>query len=343
MLKATVKNKFTVMLTAAGLLLSGAALAHNHGSSDSDYDDKRVKLEIEEWDVPYEGPRSRDPWVGGEDLIWFVGQRTHYVGALQPSTGEFRKFDLEDGAGPHTVISNDSDVWYAGNRMAHLGHIDANTGEITKYAPPGDGRRDVHTMDFDSHGNIWFTEQGGNRIGYFNVDTHEFTMYDVPTERSRPYGIVVHNDQPWAVLFGTNKLATVKDGELHEIELPRDEIRPRRLAVSDEGHVWYGDYAAGYVGRYNPETGDIDEWQAPSAGDSRPYAVAMDGEGRFWIVETGVQPNLFVAFDPETESFTDSFEVPSGGGTVRHMVYDDATNTIWFGTDMNTIGRAVIH
>ena len=30
-----------------------------------------VELEIEEWDVPFDGARSRDPWVGGDDLIWF--------------------------------------------------------------------------------------------------------------------------------------------------------------------------------------------------------------------------------------------------------------------------------
>ena len=32
----------------------------------------------------------------------------------------------------------------------------------------------------------------------------------------------------------------------------------------------------------------------------------------------------------------------SGGGTVRHMVYHSATRTIWFGTDTNQLGKAVI-
>jgi virginiamycin B lyase len=34
--------------------------------------------------------------------------------------------------------------------------------------------------------------------------------------------------------------------------------------------------------------------------------------------------------------------VPSGGGTVRHMVFDKSTRAIWFGTDNNTIGRALV-
>ncbi|RUO35974.1 lyase [Aliidiomarina shirensis] len=333
------KKSWLVAGLLAMPLFFSAAVADHHGSKEASSD---VKLTIEEWEVPYEGPRSRDPWVGGEDLIWFVGQRTHYVGQLIPSTGEFNKFDLDDGAGPHTVISDHRGAWYAGNRAAHIGLVDPESGDITKFTPPGDGPRDVHTMDWDSHGNIWFTEQGGNRIGYFDTAAESFTMYEVTTPRARPYGIVVHNDEPWVVMLGTNQIATVRDGELIEIDLPREETRTRRLAVADNGHVWFGDYAGGYIGRFDPVTAEVSEWQLPAGADSRPYAVAMDAEQRFWVVETGVQPNRFVGFDTETETWTSLFDVPSGGGTVRHMVYDAESNSIWFGTDENTIGQASI-
>lgn len=59
-------------------------------------------------------------------------------------------------------------------------------------------------------------------------------------------------------------------------------------------------------------------------------------------METGPQPNRLVVFDPRTERFTMKREVPSAGGTVRHMFYDAATRTVWFGTDANTIGRASV-
>ncbi|RUO20698.1 lyase [Aliidiomarina haloalkalitolerans] len=319
---------------AAGLVTLPVVADHHSANT--------VKLDIEEWEVPYEGPRSRDPWVGGPDQIWFVGQRTHYVGMLTPSTGEFKKYDLDDGAGPHTVISDHRGAWYAGNRASHLGFLDPETGEISKYYPPGDGPRDVHTMDWDSLGNIWFTEQGGNRIGYFDTESEQFTMYEVTTPRARPYGIIVVNDQPWAVTLGTNQLLTVIDNELVEIDLPREVTRSRRLAADSVGNIWFADYAAGYIGQYNPVTGEVAEWQAPSLDRSRPYAVAMDSDDRFWIVETGVQPNLFVAFDTRNQTWSEQFSVPSGAGTVRHMVYDEDSNSIWFGTDMNTIGQARI-
>jgi virginiamycin B lyase len=133
----------------------------------------------------------------------------------------------------------------------------------------------------------------------------------------------------------------VRDGEIHEIELPRAEARPRRIAVAG-GAVWYVDYAGGYLGRYDPDSGEIDEWAAPAGSQARPYAMAADDAGRLWFVETGIQPNRFVGFDPDMETFTEPVEIASGGGTVRHMVFDPETRTIWFGTDTNTIGRAAL-
>lgn len=301
-------------------------------------------VEITEWPVPWENSRPRDPWVGGPEKIWFVGQRADYVATLNPKTGAFQRFELESGAGPHTVIADERGAWYAGNRAQHIGLIDAQSGDMEKIALPGDGRRDAHTMDFTSTGDIWFTVQGGNQIGFLRTDARDITLYDVSQSGSRPYGLVVGaDDRPWVTLFGTNRLATVEDGEVEEIELPRADARPRRIAITDDGMVWYVDYAGGYLGRYDPEAGAIEEWRAPAGDSSRPYAMTSDAQGRLWFVETGVQPNRFVGFDPKTESFTEAVEVQSGGGTVRHMVFDGDANAIWFGTDTNTIGRASLN
>jgi len=55
-----------------------------------------------------------------------------------------------------------------------------------------------------------------------------------------------------------------------------------------------------------------------------------------------VQPVQFVGFDPKTETMFSVTKIPSGGGSIRHMVFDPKTRVIWFGTDANTIGRAHI-
>lgn len=315
------------------------------------------EAEIREWEVPFEASRPRDPYVGPEGKIWFVGQRSHYVARLDPETGEFRKWDLEPGTGPHNLIVDDGGVvWYAGNRAGHIGRLDPATGEITKYPMPGCGEgdpervrelpdcraRDPHTMVFDGRGRIWFTAQGANVIGRFDPATGEVELAEVPTPRARPYGIVVDPDgRPWIAMVGTYKLATVDPAsfELEEIDLPREDANPRRIGLASDGGVWYVDYSQGYLGRYDPVTEEIREWRAPSATEARPYAMTVDDRDRPWFVETGPEPNRFVGFDPATEEFFDITPVPSGGGTVRHMVFHGSTRTIWFGADTNTIGR----
>ena len=104
--------------------------------------------------------------------------------------------------------------------------------------------------------------------------------------------------------------------------------------------VWYVDYARGYLGRLDPKTDEVTEWANPGGSQSRPYAMASDDRDRLWFFETNPGVNRLVGFDPEREVFFSITELESGGGTVRHMVFDSESQQIWFGTDTNTIGRA---
>lgn len=301
---------------------------------------------ITEWEVPWAETRPRDPFMGHDGRVWFVGQRADYVAVLDPSSGEFERIDLNEGAGPHTVIVDaEGTPWYAGNRDMHIGRIDPASGEITRFEMPDERVRDPHTMAFDENGHLWFTAQGGNHLGRMNVETGEVDVMPISVERARPYGIVIaHDGTPWSVLFGTNRLASVDPAtlEVTEHELPRADTRPRRLATTSDGAVWYVDYAAGYLGRFDPASGDVREWPSPAGAESRPYAMTVDERDRVWFFESGPDPNTLVGFDPATETWIDGGSPGSGGGTVRHMVYDAETRAIWFGTDTNTIGRAVI-
>lgn len=305
-----------------------------------------TEVDLREWEVPWENTRPRDPDVAPDGSVWFVGQRGDYLARLDPETGEFDKHDLEPGTGPHNlIVDEEGRVWYAGNRAAHIGRLDPETGEITRYDMPDPEARDPHTLVFDGRGKIWFTVQGGNFVGRLVMESGEVRLWPVPTERARPYGIVTTPaGRPWFTEFGSYKLGTVEPetGELREVELPRKDARPRRLALTSDGVVWSVDYARGYLTRYDPESGEIREWPVPGGREARPYGMESDGEDRLWFVETGLDPNRFVGFDPETEEFFSITEIGSGGGTVRHMDYHQPTGTIWFGADTNTVGRAAL-
>ena len=307
---------------------------------------------LQEWLVPYEESRPRDPAVAPDGRVWFVGQRTGYLAVLDPETGEFHKYDTE-GTRPHNlIIDPDGIVWYAGNAgpdARHIGKLDPETGEVTKFEMPDERASDPHTLIWDSQGDIWFTVQGGNFIGKLWTETGEVRFVEsmqVAASRrgssSRPYGIVVDsNDRPWIALFNTNHIGTVNPEtfEFESYELPENAL-PRRIGITSDDVLWYGDWTRGTLGRLDPTTGEVTEYPLPAGEQSRPYGMVVDDSDRIWVVETGIQPNNFVGFDPQTGEFFSQTEVESGGGTIRHMYFDPETNSVWFGADTNTVGVA---
>ncbi|HEY7408833.1 MAG TPA: hypothetical protein VH638_11260 [Gemmatimonadaceae bacterium] len=304
-------------------------------------------VEIREWDVPWADSRPRDPYVDAQGRVWFVGQTADYVAMLDPKTGQFSKYDLEKGAGPHNLIVDKSGiVWYAGNRAAHIGRLDPATKAIRKIAMPDAGARDPHTLVFDSKGDIWFTVQGGGYVGKLAVADGSVKLVKIPGSGTRPYGIIVDpQGRPWFNEFGTNKIGTIDPATmtLREYDLPEAGARGRRIERTSDGALWYVDYARGFLGRLDPASGKVEEWAAPSAARSRPYAMVVDERDRIWYVETGVAPNQLVGFDTKTKKVVSTTPIPSNGATrntVRHMIYHAPTNSIWFGTDAGTIGRA---
>lgn len=326
-------------LFALGLL---AALATGPADASPASDAPRLRA----WDVPWPTTRPRDPSVAPDGRVWFVGQTGNYLAVFDPDTERFERFELPPDTRPHTVVvDGEGRPWVAGN----------GNGTILRYGPDGRlqetyqvpaepalERRDPHTFAPDGRGRIWFTLQRGNAIGLLDTASGAMRLLPVATPNALPYGIVAAADgRPWAVLLGSNRLATVDPAtlELTEVELPRADARPRRLGMGSDGRVWYVDFMQGYLGAYDPARRAFREWKAPSA-ESGPYAMAVDAKDRIWFVETFPQPNLLQGFDPAQDGIAWTVEVPHGGKTVRHMVFDPARNALWFGTDTNHLVRA---
>jgi len=304
-----------------------------------------AQVPIKEWPVPYANSRPRDPYVDGQKRVWFVGQVGNYIAYLDPANGKFKRYEIEDGALPHNLIVDKKDmVWYAGNGNGHIGKLDPASGKITRYPLP-DEVRDPHTLIADDKDNIWFTAQQSNYVGRLNTKTGNVDVARVPSPNARPYGIEVDSKgRPWFNEFGNEKLATIDPATLKitEYSMPNERSRGRRIAITSDDKIWYVDYTRGYLGRFDPGSKQFKEWALPGGTGALPYAMSLDDKDRLWVVETGSQPNRFVGFDPKTEKFFGITPVPSGGGTIRHMMFDEKTGQIWFGTDNNTIGRAEV-
>jgi len=319
--------------------------------------------QVDVWLVPWKNSRPRDPWVAADGKVWFCGQTGDYLARFDPlraarepgSAAAFELFPLDQGTGPHNLILDAAGmVWYAGNRAAHIGRIDPalfgksglGVGHTVKFAMPDPAATDPHTLVEDGKGGIWFTLQQSNKVGHLDKASGKVRLVDVPTPRSRPYGIWLDRaGHPWLNLLGTNALATVdpKSLALREVTLPRAEARTRRIEVGPDGAVWAVDYGGGFLIRFDPaREGNADafkEWALPGGAGSRPYGMAFDDRGRIWIAQSGDQPNTMVAFDSRTGNFGAPFVIPEAHGAIRHMVFDAKRRELWFGTDTDRLVR----
>ena len=120
--------------------------------------------------------------------------------------------------------------------------------------------------------------------------------------------------------FNSGELATVDPITLKVTEyvLPDPKTRIRRMGVTSDDMIWFGDWSNGKLTRFNPKTQEVKTWDGPSGPMSQPYGMAVIDDV-IWYVESNTRPNTLVRFDTKTEKFQ-SWEIPGGGGIVRHMM-----------------------
>lgn len=310
-----------------------------------------------EWEVPnlsgmqprnpgIHPDRPRDPYVAPDGSVFFVGQAGNYIARLDTKTGDFKKYEVDPGTNPHNLIVNaKGEVWYSGNRNGMIGMLDPNTGKITRYPLPDSTVRDPHTMVFDKDGNIWFTAQQTQAVGHLDVKTGKYRTVKFPS-RVGPYGIVLDSKgTPWFNMFATDKIARIDPAtmEVKTFTLPNERARGRRIAITSDDIIWYGDYTRGMLGRFDPKTEKFEEYPMPGGPLSQPYGMATDDKDRIWVSENTSTGTRLIGYDPKTKQFFGATQVgKSSVNTIRHMYFDKKTGLLWYGTDQGTVGRAEV-
>ena len=303
-------------------------------------------LEPKEWAVPYGAQtRPRDPYADAQGRVWFVGQQGNYVAYIDSKTQQFRRYDIDPGTNPHNLVVEKGKVWFTGNRNGRLVRLDPATGKLTTFMIPDSTVRDPHTMIFDPRSGVaWFSAQNAGVVGRFDPASGTFRLWKTGAG-TRPYGVVLDSKgKPWFDLFGTNKLASIdpRTLELTEHVLPAANAHPRRIAVTSDDQIYWGDYTRGYLGHLDPRTGRMEEFPLPAGTASLPYAMATDDRDIVWVAQNGQtnKPATLVAWDPRVRKFVAEIPVGQPGpNTIRHMTFDRATRKIWFGTDQGSIGK----
>lgn len=307
--------------------------------------DGPAKVNIRLWDVPTQGSRPHDPIATKDGAIWWTGQLSNKLGRVDPKTNAIVEYTLKSQhTGPHGLAEDkDGNIWFTGNHTALIGKLDPKTGITTEYKMPDPKAKDPHTINIDQNGIVWFTVQQGNMIGRLDPKSGEVKLVTSPTERSRPYGLMINGKGvPWLVEFGVPKMASIdpQTMAIKEYTLPNAASRPRRLAFEGDDIIWYTDFPRGMLGRFDTKTGAVKEWPSPSGPKSEPYGIVFT-KGAVWYSEAAAKPNTIVRFDPQTEKFQ-SWPIPGGGDIVRNMDVTPDGNPVTANSLTNQVGLVEI-
>ena len=120
-------------------------------------------IEIQEWQVPTLGQRSRDPVEAPDGSIWWTGMWASLAGRLDPETGKMEEFQLPKSARPHSIVPDKMGfIWYLGNGNGTVGRLDPGSGTIEVFPTTS---RDPHTGVFHPNGKLYFTAQHSGMLG----------------------------------------------------------------------------------------------------------------------------------------------------------------------------------
>jgi virginiamycin B lyase len=172
-----------------------------------------------------------------------------------------------------------------------------------------------------------------------------YVEYDMPGPNRMPFSAAPDKDgKIWIPDFGSgNRIGRLDPitGEIEEFVAPNKGTAGIHSAVpAPDGSVWLGEQASNKVGRWDPKTRLITEYQdSYKAGmegledGGSKHTIRVDHSGRVW--GTGVHNNLTV-FDPKTNEFSHFRDTYSPYG-----VEIDTDGNPWFAEfdDQGKIGK----
>ena len=145
-------------------------------------------------------------------------------------------------------------------------------------------------------------------------------------------------DGKWSYEFKTFPRPTGRAARaiITEYDLPRQECQPHDVVVDRDGMVWYGDFGNNLnasLGRLNPQTGEVKEWQVPllkPKASKSMLDLRLDKDGNLWMAMR-MQGGI-AKFDKKAEKFT-TWAAPQKYNFDRMNVSMIALNpdgTVWF-------------
>lgn len=266
-------------------------------------------------DVEYHAADGRFYTVDqGRDLIYITDPRSNRTETFAipadgiPVGGKFLKmlnnpnpFSLAVSRGPHSLQEGPDGRFYTTDTVSgQIGVFDPATRTYVGHDIGGKALY-PHTIRFDRQGMAWFTVGVSNQVGRFNPGSGEMTLVDLPATSDRP-------EIPILMPYGI-------------------DIHPK------DGSVWYTRLMANRIGKVDPKTLAVEEFQPPVIG---PRRMRFSRDGTLWIPSFGT--GELVALDTATMKYRNYRLPPLSAGEIEApyaVNIHPQTQDVWITANMS--------
>lgn len=297
------------------------AASHDYGATD-----ELARAKVEEWLVGEPTTFIHDLDVAEDGLFYGTDEGHDKLYILDPNTGKIDVVTLPDidlpragkfsgmqlpiglytgKHGPHSMAqTTDGRIWITNALSSTLMSFDPKTRQFKPYPVPNDAIY-PHTVRVDKDDIVWFTIVASNQIGRFDPRTEKMSVMRLPSNGFWRWV----SDMLFPTLLRIS--AWFPDHSLVLEFSPQRFIGYEVLAFPygidvnpKDGGVWYAKLYASKIGRVDPKTMEVTEFDTPLRGPRRPR---FDKDGILWI--PAFDEGALMRFDPATAKF-ETYKIP---------------------------------
>lgn len=243
--------------------------------------------------------------------LWFADQVNNAVWRYFVNEERFEMYKVPTAGSYPSQIDFDSSgrVWFSEIFAKKLGVIDPALAEtnssrgITEYEIKEDFETTgpVTVSNNKNNNVVWFTTvtyPEGGKIGRFDMDSEEFTFYELPTEAGVPVGIVEDRDgRLWVNDHASNLFfmfdPTTQDFVKYSTSLATSRENTTTLPYWNlirDNRVWFNEHEGNAIAYFDIENLTLVEYQIPTKSEvwgntSNPLKFDLDNRGSAWFTE----------------------------------------------------------
>jgi copper transport protein len=288
-----------------------------------------------------------------------------WIGDTTPGSGSIFEFNISDKTykihkveGTNLITLSVFDpiesnmLWYVDPSEGIIGQYDVTANKSREqYELPVAGI--ISGLTIDDHQNLWMSVVQDNSIVKFDSKTNNFTRYEIPTENSRPLGLIFdkNNNYIWfAEALGKLGKIDIKTGNI--LEYPRSSntnssISITKFSLSEPtallldpktSNIYISEHESNTIVSFNPI---IESFKRYSLSDNNDgglaFGMVFDMYDNIWIAEH--VSDIFSILDPHSGKTT-TVKIPKEGSFVQYLT-TDSQGDIWFAEQRgNALGKA---